>query len=369
MVATVVEDAVSYLLDQQGPDSLWADFDTLAGESDEWVTAYVAASLASVDDPAATDASRAAWRRLVRHRFWRAGWGYTRGVPCDADSTAWALRLADRVEPAARLSRWRASRYLRKHQRDDGGIATYRLSRPIRRFTGLSRDVSFDGWCHSHPSVTAATLHYLDEPQRDAAIQYLRETQADAGCWPSYWWTDPAYTTALAATALERHGDRDDETRIAAAVEWATDQIDEDGRVVPAVVQSGSPFATACCLRTLRLRGVSRHQPAGITDGGAASQQGRDCGADVRISTERDEAAADRAIEWLHRTQRFDGSWDTAASLQIPPPDVVDPETYDDWTIDGRGGGSVVFDQHRTFTTATVLSALCPAIRGSTREP
>lgn len=327
----VVESAQQFLLSQQSPAGWWADYDTLAGESDEWVTAYVAAGLGSTGDRAARVAARRAWTRLTRRRLWSAGWGYNRRVPSDADTTAWVLRLADVLGESRSLTARRARAFLGRHVASDGGLSTYSTDGPIRHFTGLSRDVSFRGWCQPHVSVTAAAITGLAGETEARALGYLRENQRSDGSWRSYWWGNPEFPTALAAQALARTGTAADQDRVETAVQWAHRRCNDTGCVVSSDFGGdGSPFGTACCLQLLCLR-------AG----------------DTELDT-----AVDHSARWLARHQKHDGSWRSSALLRIPPPDVEAPDEYDEWTPYGRGGGSIQPDQNRLFTTTTALGAL-----------
>jgi hypothetical protein len=304
--------AISFLLGARDRDRWWRDFDTLAGPSDEWVSAYVACALARSGDPEAMAAARETWRLLERRRWWSAGWGYHSKVPCDADSTLWALELARRVGagPSWRVRRARA--LLSRHVNERGGVATYANAGLIRLFTGLGGNVRFDGWCAPHVCVSAlAASADLDERQR--VLGFVRSSQSDDGSWSAYWWTDAEYSTAFAVRALLDSADVSDHARIERAAAWA------------AARASFSPFATALRLRVL----IAANQPA---DEGCVSH--------------------------LLSEQNADGSWRASARLRIPPPDVVHPDSFDRWVEGARGGGAILVDAGRRFTTATVLETL-----------
>ena len=97
------ERAVDYLLGRRKSRGRWEDFDTLAGSSTQWVSAYVGLALAQTGDPRALAAAREAWSRLRRRRWRSAGWAYNGRVPADADSTVWAMRASrsKRLPPKA----------------------------------------------------------------------------------------------------------------------------------------------------------------------------------------------------------------------------------------------------------------------------
>jgi hypothetical protein len=314
-IASAVDRAVVYLLKRQGPNG-WTDFDTLAGPSTDWVSAFVALALAGTDDPAAREAARRTWTRLRRRRWWSPGWGFNRKVPGDADTTIWVLHLAAALD--ARASR-RTLRFLSAHITDPGGIATYARAGPIRAFTRLA-GTSFSGWCGAQVCVTAAGAGLRQLPHRERVLDWLRAAQQPGGGWRSYWWSSPHYATALASEALANAAGPGDADRVARAVRWAAEDLERRGGAL-------SPFEQAFALRTLLL---------GSTAG----------------------AAVTRLVERVTGGQRADGSWAPSARLRIPPPDVTDPDGYHAWVEGGRGGGSIQSDANACFTTAAVLQAL-----------
>jgi hypothetical protein len=302
-----IDGALGFLLAARTPKGWWLDFSGVlennrrwrAGASDEWVSAYVGGALAGIDSDIARRAARRTWGLLVARRPPGAGWGFNRSSAPDADSTAWALRLAAAIRehrsPHAQLARAALNDYVRA----DGGLATY-------------CDDSLAGWSRtSHACVTAAAAGVTTHP----VLEFLRRAQAGDGSWSAYWWEDPEYPTALAAEALAASGALADRARVASAVAWATRRIGPDGSA------ANSPFATAWCVGLL-----------GLTDDDASTSSRR------------------RAVEWLVDRQREDGSWLASARLVVPPPHVSQPAAAAECTK--------THDDARIFTTATVLAAL-----------
>ncbi len=157
------------------------------------------------------------------------------------------------------------------------------------------------------------------ERQRD----FLRNSQQPDGSWEAYWWEDDEYPTALAAEALVAHAHPGDERRVDAAVRWARRRLSAEGAV------DNSPFATGWCVRLLRLRSDD--------------------------STTR--AEMERAIRWLVDHQDSDGGWPASARLIAPRPDVTRRSAGD------APPPATSLDEGRTYTTASVLSALLPTRR------
>jgi hypothetical protein len=321
--------ATSYLLSKQDRAGFWNDFDTLAGPSDEWVTAYVGSGLAENSDALGKQAASVAWRALCRRRWYSGSWGFNRLTPPDADSTVWGLQLAARIgaEHSARAAR--ARRFLARHLLPDGSLVTYARSGPIRQFTRLNRGISFEGWCSSHTCVTAAAASLEPFQGHEQVLAFLRRSQAIDGSWPAYWWADRAYSTGLAAQGMAQSQDRSDQSCLRRAVTWAANQILTGGSGYPSGVL-GSAFATSYCLMIL----TCSNNPQS-----------------VRLPIAR-------AVGALMDGQRADGSWGPSAALRIPPPSVQDPDSYPHWQKGGRGGGSIQLDRNAIFTTASVLRAL-----------
>jgi hypothetical protein len=220
--------------------------------------------------------------------------------------------------------------------RSDSGISTYAREAPIRAFIHAPPTMGFAGWCGSHTCVSAAIAALPD--YRCRLREYLRSAQTSDGGWLAYWWHDPEYATALAAEALAATGP--DADRIARAVAWGMSRLSPQGCVATSDHPSGSPFATAWCLRLLLLGE-----------------------ADVAVR----EAIA-TVTDWLVQQQQADGSWVPSARLRVPYPDDLDPNQVDRWVYHGTIQGSLVFDQHGAFTTATVLQALYRRLGAQTYE-
>ena len=316
--------AVNFLLGARDRDGWWRDFDTLAGSSDEWVSAYVACALARSSLASGARAAEDMWSRIMRRRWWSPGWGFNRKVPPDSDTTLWVITLGQILGRANSLRTRRAIHWLEQQIQSNGGVATYGAALPIRIYTRLSPEVSFEGWCSSHVCVSALAAS-TDIPARRRILEYVREHQQDDGSWPSYWWCDSEYSTALAVTALYRSRDSGDATRIERAVTWA---IERQSSAV-----QDSPFASAYRLQILSAPGFHA------------------------------EGAARGCITTLLELQNSDGSWPASSRLRIPPPGVVHPDGYSSWCETARGGGGIILDRGRNFTTATVLSALVIALR------
>ncbi|WP_099068204.1 prenyltransferase/squalene oxidase repeat-containing protein [Nostoc linckia] len=322
-----IESAVTFLLTARNSEGWWIDFHLAAGLSDEWVTGYVGTMLANIPDSRVSKAVSTAWNLLNsrRHRV-NGKWGYNRLPPGDADSTGWVLQLARAIGESNSERARQAMQSLADHKRPDGGICTYESEESIRAFIHASPEIGFAGWCGSHTCVSAA-IAALPE-YRFQLQDYLRSTQQNDGSWLAYWWQDPEYVTALAAEAIAACYPNSD--CITNAVAWGMNRLSSQGFVATSDCPSGSPFATAWCLRLL----ILRRQDTAV------------------------QAAIAKATDWLLAQQQPNGSWISSARLQVPLPDDLNPNKFNQWIYHGTIQGSVVFDKYCVFTTATVLQAL-----------
>jgi hypothetical protein len=301
-----VEAAGRYLLAHQSEDGAWRDFLTEPGVADAWTTAYVGLSLLTLPEPARPAGwepsleRSARWLETRRDRF--DGWGYNARCPPDADSTAHAilfLRFCGLDVPLPAYAR------LLSFQRPDGGFATY-----------LTAGAE-DSWAVSHPCVTPVAVHALltalapEDPRLARSLAYIRSGQA-SGLWPSFWWSTPLYGTAVNLEAVTELELGYDEKSLA----------DGLGAIDPA-----TPFERALLARCWMLL-------EGRTE--AASLPGSPVGS---------------LVESLCREQSSDGAWRSEPMLRVTRRSCFAPWREAD-------PGPLVADQHRLFTTATVLRSL-----------
>lgn len=316
--------AVEFLIQARHPAGWWADFHLAPGASDEWVTAYVGTTLAQMATQPTLIKAVEAFCWLARRHTAGAGWGYNALTPCDADSTLWALQLADATGCGAWKQARQARLFLRQHLRHNGGIATYANDAQIRRFINAPADRAFTGWCGAQPCVTAAAAALTD--MRVEVANFLRSTQCEDGHWSSYWWCEDEYATALAAEALATGTEPHDPERVQKAIQWAWTRIQADGSVPSPIRPTGSAFATAWVLRILLLDG--------------------------------DHQLCSPLLQWLLRQQLANGAWPPSAGLRVPQPDTIRPDHDYGWHLNGLVEGSIAVDQNGLFTTATVLQAI-----------
>src|SRR5258705_9261875 len=99
-----IESGMYYVSENRSNDGMWRDFNTLAGESSEWVTAYILSHLLTISH---SDSIDIAHKQMSLRQRKNGGWGYNNNVPSDADSTAWTILAF------ATLPLWRPSAIIR----------------------------------------------------------------------------------------------------------------------------------------------------------------------------------------------------------------------------------------------------------------
>ena len=341
-IAAAIHYGLEFLGQARSPQGQWRDFCLAPGLSDEWVTGYVGAAVAEINDPLAWNMAFQAWRWLSQRQS-EGGWGYNVLVPRDADSTIWALQLAQSLGCGDWAPSRRARAWLRHHVQKNKGIATYTPESPIREFIQASKTDSLAGWTQSHVCVTAAAAQLA--PFRLEACDFLRTRQEADGRWASYWWCEDEYATSLAASALVSVGNLGDGDRIYQAMQWGQHQVQANGAVVTMTCPEGSSFATALVLYLLAT--------VSLTD-------------EHKDNDHRFDAIV-KIVRWLLEHQQLDGSWSSSAALRVPPPNVLSPESVQDWILSGKIKKAIVLDQQNIFTTATVLKSVCQLQRAMNR--
>lgn len=308
----------------------WRGFPTLAGESDIWVTAFVAAHLRELSPRHAALAEARAY--LAAQLRLHSGWSYGGDVPPDADSTAWclmALRGSPQISPSARSE---AQEFLSSHQ-SEIGTATYREETGIREYIGVGPAVSLAGWTSAHPDVSvAAVLAGVPRLGSGASLAVLRRLaacQSGAGFWDAYWWRGPFYTSALLLRAVQRVNHRLPEPHaqcILAALK--REQLANGGFALGASLEP-DPFTTALALECYTHLAYF------------GGEQGRRA-----------------AVSALLELECGKLGWSGEYTMRIPAPDVVDPARVSEWARGTGGGNSFVMDTDGVFATTLACFAL-----------
>lgn len=330
-LSAAIERACRFLEKMQWQGEFWIDFEWEVGLSSQWVTAYVAHCLARANP--ASGALPGARDYLLRTPHAAGGWGFNRRVPPDADSTANVLLFLSRYCQDSvnneTLSQIADTLIPFQSASEDGGFVTYLWRHPRPEEDRPEYMYQGSGWCISHLSVTALAAVSLltlgEEKYQDvlkAATDFVLTSQDPSGFWESYWWYDRVYGTYWACRLLLSMGYQVEPRR---AAEWLLQLHQGEDGWGNGLGGEVSAFHTAQALGTLMLfeNPPSSHK------------------------------RVDRGIAWLLESQLPDGSWAPVPILLNPVPEVLVP-----WEDEHPTCHAPIIDQHRQFTTATVLMML-----------
>jgi squalene-hopene/tetraprenyl-beta-curcumene cyclase len=162
----------------------------------------------------------------------------------------------------------------------------------------------------------------------------LRQQRPD-GAWNAYWWHGDIYATALSILALhqvimQKIIPAAESLSIARdkAVVYLLEAQQVQGGWVATPKDPPCPFQTGLALQALATSAANR-------------------------------AAIQAGITFLHQTQESNGCWRAQTGImRLPAPEEEKPwQASQPWPL-GTTIGSLVPDQNRVFTTATVVAAL-----------
>ena len=293
-----IEQGLAFLA-RQAKDGHWIDYRLPVGESDAWVTAYVLFRLADVPDELKSSELRRvidnALNWLTGAQCHGGGWGYSRQIEADADSTSLALLALHRHGRALPED---AVKFLLGCMKSDGMFSTY----PKGSGHGV-------GWESAHLEITltawAALKGCVPSEKWNQSVTFIEKAISRGHGPKPYWWVTPLYCDATATSLNELNGK-------------TARSIDNENQIQTRVAINS--FEIALSLLS---------------------------SAAINKSSESNQALVARLME----RQQEDGSWPSSAWLRLVNPNCLQPST----TIDS---GSLFVDQHAIFTTATALSAL-----------
>jgi squalene cyclase len=326
---------LNFLSTKQYADGLWRDFETLAGASSDWVSAFV--SYAISNNLNSSKMILPTHNSLMRRQRFNGGWSYNRSVPTDCDSTAWAL-LALSTNSHCEISRiQRGLKYIESHHNPNtGGFSTYIFDDGIDRFLQMQEKYILNGWYNVQVDVTSVVVQSLlaskvpiDSKLVQKAVSYLIKQRKEGNYfWNSYWWKGYAYSTFHALRALIMCKFINEE-EIHKTIEFLLSSQQKDGGWNDSFEKKSEIFGTAFTILCLLLY-INNETLASIKKG----------------------------ISWILSKQNSDGSWPTVPILKIPPPFTVNPALITKWRNNQLGTGVIIEDKGRVFTTAATLWAL-----------
>jgi len=327
--------AREFLLARMRNDCLWSDFRTLAGESTDWVSGYIAATVGAVSGTATA---------LLSHQHADGGWGYAPHVPSDVSSTAQVLLYLATVDQtwvagaaeAARLG----TEFLLDAQAACGGFPPYADEGGLRAFLSLPEGISLEGWCRPELVVTALAGRALaasgaaPTARARGAWEWVAAAQSPEGGWQSQWWLGESYPVQQAVALGSSLGERASSRVLERARRYIEATQNADGGWGPEPGQCSQPFATAANLEALvRLAGSARRVTWGA--------------------------------EFLSERQACDGGWSSSSLLRIPPTWMLETPRRTGSAAASPGAGVLLRDQHRNVVTAGCVAALRAAARES----
>lgn len=183
--------ATDYILRKRETDGYWVDFALPQGTSDEWVTAYITATLSN--DPVLRNNLTSSVGWLQRRFRPGEGWGYNRNTIADADSTALSLLALHRMGvPLPEGARDALLRY-RLHS---GGYSAYtEWDLDHEHGTGPAEITSVVLLAQLETGLIEADVIY-------DAVMNLVSQQRDEGGWNAFWWKDDLFATYRTLQAL-----------------------------------------------------------------------------------------------------------------------------------------------------------------------
>lgn len=293
--------SLDYILDQQGRDGSWIDWDLPPGPSSTWTTAYVGRKLTGLRSSLrsrASDSIHRASQWLNDRTFADSGWGYNEAVDSDADSTALAILFLASAKQNVREGSYAC---LQSFQCADGGFATF-------------RDVpSLGYWAVSHEDVTPSavlammTKYSVESETVERGLQFILNRKTSGGIWESFWWTSFLYSTETSLYLLKAAGQNIDLGATRRTLLHTRPQ---------------HPFESALLLSSLLcLSGIA---------------------ADEDIWP---------LVDQLLQDQEADGSWQSGPMLRVTRRDCLKPWKPED-------PDPLFCDQKHLFTTAMVADAL-----------
>ncbi|MEB0134580.1 hypothetical protein QN362_04465 [Actimicrobium sp. CCC2.4] len=227
-VAELESVVAHWLVTRLEPDGLWRDFTLPPGRSDFWSSAWIGWGLAHVQShPQVIWALQTVVRALASGAR-PDGWGYNQRTGCDADTTAWVVRLLAVISPAAAQ---RALPALLRYVDPFGEAHTF-------------LNPAYGRWSDTHPDVTAMVgLAALDGGATPQVLQRIRRAviarsarfdqpdgthgQANGSPLASFWWSSPAYRLGWTLCLLARCGGIPSELRTH-STRWIDSQAGTD---------------------------------------------------------------------------------------------------------------------------------------------
>ena len=207
LIRVAIGNGLAYLEEHQRKNGAWFEFvgRGRCGKATTWPTAWVAYFLASVGQGSGLVARACTYLKGAERR---GGWGFNRLVPCDLDSTAWAvLALSSQDGALSKTDRDRLAVKIFRYQ-DHSQFHLYRGGVTCRAMCLMSGNLSYRGWRSPQLEVTAVALSALAAlglgPEDLGDVWKDPNSGASLNRTRSYWWTEDYYLLAVLWLAAAR---------------------------------------------------------------------------------------------------------------------------------------------------------------------
>jgi hypothetical protein len=323
---SAIDSALNYLKTNLNDSCFWIDFLTNAGYGKEWVTGYVLSMIGEID-------TSITFLNKPLNSLLASQGGYNNQIVQDGDSSNFLIKTStifSKDISKDRLENWLA------FSNSNGGWSTY-FDNGIKKSMKLPLDSDFTGWFSPQICVTAVAAwvakDFKDETISkvyDKTVKYIMSNQNNDGSWNSYWWTENIYATAFALLSIPKNEENTDV--ISKAISYLLQKQNSNGSWNNVGIESS--FYTALALKAL---------------------------IDFKMYFNKSalQPLIKKGVEWLIDNQMNDGSWKVSRILQLPSPEITNPNDVKKWGHTSFGLNCLVDDHNRIFTTSTVYNCLC----------
>jgi len=308
--------ASSYLVSTREEEGYWTDFTVQSEPSDEWVTAYITATLS--EDPLVRPhlIPSAEWL----HTQFRPGegWGYNHQATVDADSTALGVLALHRMGRPVPESVQDA---LLRFRLPTGGYQRFSRQKVSHRDSVGPAEIT------SRVLTAQMETGMADPDMVCDAVVHLLSQQKKEGRWNTFWWNDDLYATCRALQALNTFvqfatSDTTDDLRSMSLLESTVDAFGRARSFISAYAVPDEPFLLGLWLTSWFAAKGDFSYPS-----------------------------VDRVVCHLSSLQQEDGRW-----LSVPLRQIA--RTKSRRSSAPFGMGKLYLDMQCLITTATVIEGL-----------
>jgi hypothetical protein len=198
-LSNAIDKSINYLTANQQQSGYWKDLALMTGNSDQWVSAYIARALVYTQDSRAIRSAKLALNRL-KNDVKENGWSWQFLMSEDADSTAMALLLAKELGEEVFYENHK--NILLKFIKKDGSVLTFLDNDDMKMWAKVDQRRKSIGWQVPHMCVVAPVLKVFPSE----TLSFVLSQQKENGSWTSYWWSDDIYATCYMIKSLLETG-------------------------------------------------------------------------------------------------------------------------------------------------------------------